>query len=244
METSCCNPRRSDKKGDTRSPSEAPLMTAAEILGQLDQAAGRCNWPILENVNVDMASVRLHAYGDGARWALVMEVLGTNIGAGPSSIHTTLYCYGNCLKTRETLSLVLSADVGPALDKHTGELRSDGYILVRGRRVAVDLSPATLERLEIRPRLAEPGDFELLLTLLSEHREALLATREELAEIVPADLSELLLLDEWNHPRVNERPSDTETFRLLAQVLATGQAEHWRPLTAPNTDWPNWIEGK
>ncbi len=219
-------------------------MNAAEILDQLDAAAACCNWPILENVNVDMASVRLHAYGDGRRWALIMEVLGTNIGAGPSSIHTTLYCYGNCLKTDQPVCFAFSADVGPALDKYTGELRPDGYILVRGRRVAIDLSPATLERLEIRPRFPEPGDFELLLTLLSEHREALLATREELAEVVPADLPELLLLEEWNHPRVNERPSDTETFRLLALVLATGQAEHWRPLIAPNTDWRNWIEGK
>lgn len=208
-------------------------MKPSDILDQLDNAA---SWPNLEDEGVDMASVRLHAYGDGARWALVIEVLGSSTGFGPTSIHTALYSFGG----EPGVRFVFSADVGPALDNLTGEIRPDGYLLVRNRRIPVDLSPATLERKNISVRYERPGDFELLLSLLPEERDALLASEEELREVV-GELPKILQLEEWNHPRMGEKPSDSETFRLLAQVLATGNAEHWRPVTAPNTHWENWL---
>lgn len=202
-------------------------MTPGAILDELDRAT---DWPTLEDPSVDVATARLHAYRDGDRWALVIEMLCSSTGFGPSSIHTALYSYGNCLK--QGLSYVFSADIGPALDNLTGEIRPDGYVLVRGKRTPVDLSFATLERKKIQVRYDRPQDFELLLTLLPEERDRLLAAKEELP-----DLPQLLQLEEWNHPREFEKPSESETFRLLAQVLATGNAEHWRPVTTPNTEW-------
>lgn len=215
---------------------EGPSMTPREILDQLEQAA---HWPQLDDESVEMASVRLHAYGDGQRWALVMEVLGASTIPGPTAIHTTLYSFGNCLEPQ--MSYIFSADIGPALDNVTGELRPDGYILLRGKRTLVDVSPVTLERKSIQPRYDRPQEFELLLSLLPEERERLLATEEELRAVVPADLPQLLQLEEWNHPSRGERPGESETFRLLAEVLASGNQEHWRPVTTPNTAWENWL---
>ena len=205
-------------------------MTPAEILDCLDQAQ---EWPALDDPAVDMAAVRLHAYGDGARWALVLEVLASSTGFGPTSIHTALYSFGNCVKPGMTF--VFSTDIGPALDNLTGELRPDGYVLVRGKRTPIDFSPENLERKGVRGEL---GDFALLLTLLPDER--LFATEEELREVVPADLPQLLQLEEWNHTGAGEKPGENETFRLLAQVLATGDKGHWRPVTAPNTHWTGW----
>lgn len=207
-------------------------MTASEILDQLDRAE---HWPQLDDESVDMASVRLHAYGDGERWALVIEVLGASTIPGPTAIHTTLYSFGNGLEP--SMSYIFSADIGPALDNLTGELRPDGYILLRGKRTAVDVSPATLERKGIRPRYDRPQEFELLLSLLPEERDRLMASPEEL----PGDLPQILQLEEWNHPSRGEKPGESETFRLLAEVLASGDKEHWRPVTTPNTDWKNWL---
>lgn len=50
------------------------------------------------------------------------------------------------------------------------------------------------------------------------------------------------MLDEWHHPDVMDgvRPSESETFMLLADVLVDGRPELYRPTQAPNTHWSNW----
>jgi hypothetical protein len=55
----------------------------------------------------------------------------------------------------------------------------------------------------------------------------------------------ILQLDEWNHPDVVDdanRPSNSQTFKQLAQVLMTGEAEEYKPTLSPNTHWKNWPE--
>ncbi|MEW6282242.1 MAG: hypothetical protein AB1758_26790, partial [Candidatus Eremiobacterota bacterium] len=188
--------------------------TARDVLAELDLAVDRYEFPALENANVTTASVRLSAWRDPARWALVIEVLGDHAAAGPGSIYTAVHGFGNCLKKTDPVSFIFSADVGPTLDVRTGALRPDAdWMDIRGRRVPIDVTPEALKKKGIhRP----PDTFALLLSLLPERREELLATPEELAETVPDDLPLLLRLDEWNHPRVGDFPGQNETFQMLA----------------------------
>ncbi|MDX6381476.1 MAG: hypothetical protein QOI57_2500, partial [Rubrobacteraceae bacterium] len=51
-------------------------FTSQDILAQLDECAGKFGFPMLDNGYVYLADVRLSAYRDDARWALVIEVLG------------------------------------------------------------------------------------------------------------------------------------------------------------------------
>jgi hypothetical protein len=96
--------------------------------------------------------------------------------------------------------------------------------------------------LEKKPRVQV---FELCRYLADVVRERVLATPRERRASVRPDMKQILRLEEWHHPDLanDERPSDSETFRQLAEVLATGDAGRYRPTRAPNTHWRNWPEG-
>jgi hypothetical protein len=57
-------------------------------------------------------------------------------------------------------------------------------------------------------------------------RDQVLATYQEQRISVLPDMTQLLQLEEWHHPNLadGELASSSETFRQLAQVLATGDA--------------------
>jgi hypothetical protein len=52
----------------------------------------------------------------------------------------------------------------------------------------------------------------------------------------------ILQLDDWHHPNelMGEKPSRTETFDMIADVLATGEPSRYRPSEIPNTHWSHW----
>jgi hypothetical protein len=78
--------------------------------------------------------------------------------------------------------------------------------------------------------------------LVPQYRELLLATEDERREGVPADLPQLLQIDEWRHPRFSEGelPSTTESFQRIATILSARDPSAWRPAERPNTHWMNW----
>jgi hypothetical protein len=87
--------------------------------------------------------------------------------------------------------------------------------------------------------------YEFLRGLLPECRELLLATKDELEQRLTAQIPLILQLDEWHHPDLgnNELPSESATFRMIAEVLVTGDRSLYQPQKPPNTHWSNWPEG-
>jgi hypothetical protein len=60
---------------------------------------------------------------------------------------------------------------------------------------------------------------------------------------IPLDLPEILRLEEWHQPVFDEPvPSQTETYRLIAEVLATGDPTLYRPTLAATTHRSYWPE--
>jgi hypothetical protein len=213
--------------------------SASEILEQLDGCAEGYTFPVLDNAYVYPADTRMTLYRDEARWAIVIEVLGFNSHmGGTEGVDNALYCFGNCLRRppgispEDTLRPVSDGDSGPLFKEPHGTAIRKGATDLRIR-----------DRLVPTPPSAQ--GFELLRALVIEHRELLLATDEELQARLPADLPRLLRLDEWSHPDVAEGdlPSESPTFKALAQVLETGDAALYRPRRKPNTHWSNWPEG-
>lgn len=213
--------------------------SAVEILEQLDECAEGYTFPVLDNAYVYPADARMTLYRDEARWAIVIEILGFNAHmGGTEGIDDALYCFGNCLRRppgispEDTLRLVTDGASGALFEKPDGTTIRKGAtdLRIRGRLFP---APPSLE------------GFELLRALVTEHRELLLATDEELQARLPPDLPRLLRLDEWNHPDIAEGdlPSESLTFKLLAQVLETGDPSLYRPRRKPNTHWSNWPEG-
>ena len=76
---------------------------------------------------------------------------------------------------------------------------------------------------------------ELCRYLAGVRRPHVLATAAEQRVSVLPEMSLVLQLDDWHHPNLaeGELPSQTETFRQLALVLASGDLSHYQPTEPP-----------
>jgi len=113
-------------------------------------------------------------------------------------------------------------------------------ITVRGRAVA----PDSLTYSE--PEEPDNGDIRAMVALVENPgwREALLATQAEVLQSFPRGMPpRFLTLNDWCHIR-NERPSECETFQLLAKAIVTRDPSLYRPRAKPNTHWKRWYFDK
>ena len=229
--------------------------TRAEILAQLDACAQAFTFPMLDNGYVYPGDVRLTAYRDDERWALVIEAVGYHAQAGGhDGLYNCLHLFGNCLSrppgtaNEDFISLTGDGPDGPTFDDEfewyvRPEVRS---IRIRGQVVPVDVSLEALAARGVEP-LEPPrvSATDLMRSLLVDYRELLLATEAELRARVLADLPCILRLDEWHHPDLasSELPSQSRTFQMIADVLESGDATRYQPTDPPNTHWSHWPEG-
>jgi hypothetical protein len=209
-------------------------MDSADVLAQLDAAAEDNVFPDLGHGYNYAVDARLHGYRDDARWALIVETLGYSPRSG--NLVDILHVFGNCLTEGEP-----GYDNGDFLDRvdnwddvedpEEPEMYGGGPVVVRGQAITV---------------VGEPGEelVDVLRRLVPEHRELLLANETELRRRIPLDLPEVLRLDQWYHPDPIEGPppSESETFRQIADLLVTGDLSRYTPSTPPNTHWSNWPE--
>jgi hypothetical protein len=232
-----------------------PPFSIEQILDQLDSCAESFTFPMLDNGYIYPADVRLTAYGDTTRWAMVIEVLGAhNHAGGHDSISDCLHCFGNCLNrppgtaNEDILYPTADAENTPTFGNEYGWYVNEQArtIRIRDTVVPICLKADALEAGGIR--LEEPplvNGAELLRGLLPEYRELLLATEDELWQRVPTDLGVILRLDEWHHPDLagGEMPSKNRTFQMIAEVLVSGDVKRYQPTQEPNTHWSNWPDG-
>lgn len=236
--------------------------TANDVLAQLDHGAERLGpgFPALDHGYYYPGDVRLSAYRDVEHWGIVIETLVCNasaVGGGHSAMEDILYYYGNHLAVRSGMSdrsvRQVTAD-GPSGKTFASELEAyhftavtnAGPIRIHDQVVAISTDPRDYDAAGVA--LQEPAriqHFELLRWLTSRYRNLLLASDEELEEGFIDDLPLFMRLDGWRHPDVlhGQKPSDLETFQMLADALATGDACRFHPREAPNTHWSNWPMG-
>ena len=235
------------------------------ILQILDAAAADYVFPMLDNGYVYPAAARMSAHHLASHWALVIEVFGYSPRAGDPDIFVTTFAshvHGRSgpenfvdraaydrylsLHPHDEQSAYFPLD-GDWHDPDHGELVAMGakQVQLRGRPVAI---PARDEFRRHAISLDDPSRihiFELCRYLASIRREDVLATPAERRAHVPPELAEVLVLEEWNHPDLaaGQLPSQSEAFRQMATVLATGDVSAYRPTLPPNTHWSNWPDG-
>lgn len=236
------------------------------ILEILDECAEEHGLPMLDNGYIYPAATRLSLHRDDADWAVVIEVFGYMPRAGLPD--TTLYTIGSRLYDRRTpeqyvnreayerylesnpyneMDSVWPVEGGPWQDPESCDnvMPDAKHVEVRGKRVPVlPRTDYALHGIALR----DPGRirvYEACRLLAAVAREDVLATPAERRRHVPPELSQILQLEEWYHPDLadDELPSQTETFRQLARVLATGDVKKYRPRRKPNTHWSNWPSG-
>lgn len=227
-------------------------MIFTKPLDQFDFSAIMFTFPDLSHSHFFTMDARLHVYRDEQRWAVVMETVGYN--SRSQNVCNILYPFGNCLP-----DLAPGAGSGDYLDEpgfchqiwHRRLDNMDHHNLELLDTTATDLPrrykagmPFVVRGRSIPGSPVAGEDIVTVLRgLLPAHRDLFLADEAELRVRVPSDLPEVLRLEEWHHPRPEvQRPSNTEAFRQIAEVIATGDVSRYAPTLPPNTHWSNWPE--
>jgi hypothetical protein len=239
--------------------------TANDILTILDACCESFTFPMLDNGYVYLAETRLTLFHSPKDWAITIEVFGFSPRSGSPYIH--IYTFGSTLINRKPPEEYVSRE---AYDNYlennpNNEFRfvypldnawiddpceavasSAERIILRDQEIRL---PSRVDFRRHKIELRDPTEiavYEVCRYLAAEHRDLVLATPDELRGNVPSELNQILQLNEWHHPDVvydEHRPSNSETFRQLAEVLVTGKIEHYKPSQPPNTDWRNWPQG-
>ncbi|MEV6816808.1 hypothetical protein [Micromonospora sp. NPDC051296] len=186
-------------------------MRSVEVLEQLDAASEEFLFPDLGHGYYYAVDARLHGYWDAWQWALIVETVGYSPRAG--NLIDVLHVFGDCLTRGEPGygydDFHERVDNWDEIeDPNEPETYRGGPVVVRGQTIAVT---------------AEPGEdlVDVLRLLVPRHRALLLADEGELRRRIRVDIPEVLRLDQWHHPDLagGLRPSESETFRQIADVL-------------------------
>jgi hypothetical protein len=237
-----------------------------DILAALDKCAEHFTFPMLDNGYVYPAATRLSLYRSTDDWGMVIEIFGFSPRAGLPDIH--IYTFASQLVRAKSeidyvsrqayesylannqhneSTFVYPIEEGEWQDTENSEFLASGATKAIVRGEPMD-TPPLQEYGANGITLQEPPNiyvFEFCRLLAATTRGSVLATTDERRRCLPAELDQILQLEEWNHPDLGngELPSANATFRSLAEVLSYGTAETYQPKGAPNTHWSNWPEG-
>jgi hypothetical protein len=230
-------------------------FTAVEILQQLDKCAEDFTFPMLDNGYVYPVDSRLTAYRDNSRWAVLIEVIGFNFrGGGHNGITNSLHIYGNCLNfppgldNGNFLFITANSDEGETFDEEYQDSLNPNVhsMLLRDRKISISHDPEFYTSrditLEDDPRIKI---WEFIRAINMDYKELFHATEEEIRQRLPQDLPAVIRLNEWYHNDLaaGEKPSENETFKMIASVLETGNKNLYKPGKTSNNHWSNWPDG-
>ena len=229
--------------------------TSADIVAQLDRCAEDFTFPMLDNGYVYPVESLLSGYRNENWWALIIEVVGFNVRAGGhDGIENCLHIFGNCIDfepgtdNSNFLYFAENSLEGETFDQEFGDSLNPNIktISLRGKIVPIPQDPEYYKtkqiELEAPPKIKI---WEFLRAIKDDYGEYFLATEEEIRARIPRDLPCIIRLNEWFHPDLasGEKPSESETFQMIARVLETGDLKYYQPTKVPNNHWKNWPDG-
>jgi len=209
-------------------------LSVDDVLEDLDNAADDCDFPIFDNPNCDYFGFRLEVYRSVDDYAIVFNTISFRDGI----IRANIDPFGGCVDSHETPRILETGEID--VDYPDDDTRVVRAITVRGRAVA----PDSLTYSE--PQEPDNGDIRAMVALVENPgwREALLATQAEVLQSFQRGMPpRFMTLNDWCHIR-NERPSECETFQLLAKAIVTKDPSLYRPRVKPNTHWKRWYFDK
>ncbi len=227
------------------------------VLATLDEAANPWlrAFPYVELAS-HLIDMRLSVYRSGKQWCIVLEVVEVDLSSpGHLGVRTVLYFFSNppgCVQELSDQSFLnLTSDAPGAATFYErrvgGEFVNPRARAIRVRKRIVKL-PAKSEYAKLGvdlEALPEIEKYELIRCLAGKHDGLFFATDAEISKRSGLKLARpILSLRAWRHPRHGEAPSDTETFRMLAEVVATGDPNRYQPTEEPNTHWSDWPEAE
>lgn len=216
---------------------------------------------MLDNGYVYLAASRLSLHRSADDWAMVVEIFGFSPRSGLPDIH--VHTFGSSLHNRDRVEDYVTPEAhqtylvdspnnesrffypieeGAWIDEDEPEMVSpSGTVTLRGTALSLP-SAAQYRTAGIELQEKRPAIFELCRFLAHHRRDQVLATLSERRVSVPPELAEILVLEDWHHPDIcsEELPSETETFRQLAEVLAGSDVSQYKTDEPHNTHWRHW----
>lgn len=226
-----------------------------EILRQLDVEAESYVFPMLDNGYYYHADQKMTIFRDDKRWAILLEVLAFfNHESGLDGITTIANVFGNCLtgwNDNNNFNYFASdngietffTDDTIYLPYLNPEAKN---ILVRGQEIPIIFDRQYYKSKKVELEYEDKiTPWEFLRGLIPDKSNLFWVTREEISTKIPKDLPIFMTLDNWHHPNLveDEKPSETETFQQLADVIMTGDKNLYNTTEITNTHWTNWLEG-
>ena len=200
---------------------------------------------------------KLTIYRDAERWAMSIEVLAYNNHEQTlDGITNHVAVFGNCILTEKRNDndnfFIFAEDNNIDTFLEDDELYIS-YLNPEAKNIKVrnEIIPIIhdSQHYSLKAINLEYPDkilnYELMRGLIPEYSHLFWVTREEIAKKIPYELPILMTLNEWFHPDLanGERPSENETFNLIAEVISTGDTSLYIPTNESNTHWKNWPEG-
>ncbi len=218
-------------------------ITTEDILNRLDKAAGNWDFPGFDNINYDMVTARLTGFRNDEDWALTIEEVVSWYSLNGVEPVLMISAFGSRLLINEPFVIYYPVKYPlNELQEDDDDIPESISVMIRGEQFTIDSS-----EIERNPHLSDYIDFDLIIHLVDRYRIKILATETEFREIVPAELTQIIQLDNWYHPDVYNpnsefsMPSKTKSMQAIAQVLASGKPELYQPCEENNVDWRKWI---
>ncbi|PWV56151.1 hypothetical protein [Chitinophaga sp. S165] len=236
-------------------PNKKATFSSSDILAQLDVCAQDFNFPVLDNGYIYPVVSRLSVFGDIERWVIAIEVVGYHYRFhGHNGVENCIYVYGNCLgfepgmTAENVLYVTAESDEGATfIHDSWGTVNPDVHsMLIRDQKVSIPKDPAfyTSRNVTLENPPAIRG-YEFMRASLPEYKNEFLALEDEIYDCFRLNIPKIMQLDEWYHPDIagEEKPSENETFQMIASVLESGDISCYNPTKSANNHWNNWPEG-
>jgi hypothetical protein len=220
-------------------------MTIAteDILNCLDKAARNWDFPGFDNINYDMVTARLTGFINDDNWALTIEQVVSWYSLNGVEPVLMISVFGSHVLINEPFVIYFPVRYPlNELEEDDEDIPESISVMIRGEQFIINSS-----EIERNPHLSDYIDFDLMIHLVDRYRAKILATETEFREIVPAQLAQIIQLDNWHHPDVYNpnsefsMPSKTKSMQAIAQVLVSGKPELYQPCEEDNVDWRKWI---
>jgi hypothetical protein len=222
-------------------------MIFTRPLDQFDFSAIHFTFPDLNHSMHQPLDSRLYVYRDDRRWAVVIETV-SYYHSTPNVVNS-LHPYGDCLPDLGAEGYLDEPGFGHQIwFNRLDNMDYDGSVFLdtsASQRWRYRGDVPFVVRGHSLPGLPAAGEdfITVLRRVVPAHRELFLSDEAERRSRIPFSLPQIMRLDEWNHPDLaRERPSDNETFRLIADVITTGDTSRYRPTQPPTTHWSHWPE--
>ncbi len=231
------------------------------ILEVLDACAEEFTFPVLDNGYVYLAATRMSAYRSDDEWAIVIEVFGFSPRSGDPDVQ--IYTFSSKLHDRNPSSNYVTEEayrnylannvynesrfIYPISNSDWQDEEDLEYVKVGSKCILREIEVIIPENTDFQNSGIEleeenPQTFEFCRLMAAKYRDQVLCSESERRVSVSPELELVLQLDEWSHPDISgeELPSSSETFKLIAEMLETGNKQAYKPTGKQNTHWVNW----